>query len=680
MELEKMVPELVEGQLIQNGHRLIYESKDHSSQIVLPLKYKVIIENIDGQKNIQSLARYLFEVEKSFSFKDLFECLDILVSNSLVKNIDSLNIRKSESKNVYEKKIPFISKSLFELNILKRLVIPTTFPFIFLVLAIAIVYLGQKSFMEFHNLTYLNKFLKINDSYAVGLLFFLVANSVMISFKNIFKLILLLLATGRVYKTKLQCNIFSFSLRVDDSSIYTSAYKWHGLLYCFACMSSYYVLIYGASFLFDRLGINKMMMDQLFIMATFLTIVDLDPFRKSDISRLFNIFYEEENMGHLLPYLKKKALLAVTHKSTNWKKEILFVLYSTLALFWLFNSFSLSLELLDKVLPNLASAFINGEILEKICSGIISTSLLVLTLYFISDLIKIFASNIIYPCRNGLRKLFNSKKKINSIKTAETLDSLLNVQLFQDLPVDYLKQMIAHGHHYNYKDGQKIISQGEVGEAVYVLLKGEVDIIIHRDTGAEDRVAKLAENSVFGELALLNKEKRSADVVALGACVVFEINRYDFEKLESLEGHKGILNKVKLNQFISSSTLFDKLPTEAVNLFTKAGKVISYKPGVDIFKQGDEEDGFYLLYEGSVTVRIDNQNMATIDHGGFFGEMALLRNDTRNATITTNSLVNVLNISSDIFWKLLFQNLNLAIFLESVATLRLEEGTKKGGL
>ena len=421
-----------------------------------------------------------------------------------------------------------------------------------------------------------------------------------------------------------------------------------------------------------------MMMDQLFIMAIFLTVVDLDPFRKSDISRLFNIFYEEENMRHLLPYLKKKALLAVTHKSTNWRKELLFILYSTLALFWLFNSFSLSLELLDKVFPNLASAFINGSIIEKICSGIISFSLLTLTLYFIGDLLKIVASNIIYPCRNVLRKLFKTKKKDHDLNMSQTLESLREIQLFQGLPDEYLKQIIIHGHQYNYKDGDKIISQGEIGESVYILLEGEVNIIIHTESGSKNHVAALGEKSIFGELALLNNEKRSADVVATRSCIVFEINRYDFKKLESLEGHERILNKVKLNQFISSSDLFDKLPSEAVNLFTNAGKSISYQPGVDIFKQGDEENGFYLLYKGSVTVRINNQNMAVIKHGGFFGEMALLRNDTRNATITTNSLVNVLNISSDIFWKLLFQNLNLAIFLESVATLRLAESTHKG--
>jgi CRP-like cAMP-binding protein len=79
-------------------------------------------------------------------------------------------------------------------------------------------------------------------------------------------------------------------------------------------------------------------------------------------------------------------------------------------------------------------------------------------------------------------------------------------------------------------------------------------------------------------------------------------------------------------------------------------------------------------------VCIDNKNIATIEHGGFFGEMALLKNDRRSATIKTNSLVHVLNITSDIFWMLLFQNLNLAIFIELVAGLRSEEDQKQGEL
>jgi hypothetical protein len=113
----------------------------------------------------------------------------------------------------------------------------------------------------------------------------------LISFKNLIKLVLLLLATGRVYGVKFQVNLFSASFRIDNSSIYTTKYKWHGILYCLASISSYYILIFGASYLLKYLGFNKMMMDQVFIMATFLTIVDLDPFRKSDVSRIFNILY-----------------------------------------------------------------------------------------------------------------------------------------------------------------------------------------------------------------------------------------------------------------------------------------------------------------------------------------------------------------------------------------------------
>jgi CRP-like cAMP-binding protein len=676
MEIENMIPKLIDGQLIENGHRLIYESKDDSSQIVLPLKYKAILLMLDGKTNVQSIAKNLYDQENAFSFKDLFECLDLLVRHKLVENLDQLNVRSSESNNVYDKKIPFISKILFEITLLKRLVLSTSFPIIFLLLSSFLIYIGQRSYFEFHNLNFLNKFLKINDSYAVGLIFFLLANSLLITFKNIFKFVLLLLATGRVYKIKIQLNLFSLSLRVDDSSIYTSKYKWHGVFYCAACVSSYYVLIYISSFLLPQFGLSHMLMDQLFVMATFLTIVDLDPFRKSDTSRLFNIFYEEENMAHLLPYLKKKALLAVTNKSEDWKRETLFILYSTLALFWLFNAFSLSLELLDNVFPNLASEFIAGEVVNKFASGIIFVSLLLLTLYFVSDLIKIFFTNLIYPCRNILRKLFFKKIQCSKSNNVETLGILKEVDLFQNLSNDYLEQLIAHGNHYNYSDGHNIISQGEVGESVYILLSGKVNIIIHRNSGAEEHVAVLNKKSVFGELALLNNEKRSADVVAIGKCLLFEMNRHDFHKLQSHEGHCEILNKIKLNQYISSSDLFDKLPSEAINIFTSAGSIKSFEAGEDIFQQGDEEDGFYLLYEGAVTVRINNQNMATIEQGGFFGEMALLQKEKRNATITTNRKVSVLNISSDLFWKLLFTNMNLAIFLETVANLRFLEGSK----
>lgn len=64
-----------------------------------------------------------------------------------------------------------------------------------------------------------------------------------------------------------------------------------------------------------------------------------------------------------------------------------------------------------------------------------------------------------------------------------------------------------------------------------------------------------------------------------------------------------------------------------------------YKEGEKVFKQGEEGDAFYILYDGEVSVKVKKgffsfaKEVARIGEGGYFGEMSILSSETRNATI-----------------------------------------------
>jgi putative ABC transport system ATP-binding protein len=78
-----------------------------------------------------------------------------------------------------------------------------------------------------------------------------------------------------------------------------------------------------------------------------------------------------------------------------------------------------------------------------------------------------------------------------------------------------------------------------------------------------------------------------------------------------------------------------------------------FPPGYIICKQGDPGDRFYVIDEGTVNVLIESasgtRGAATLGSGRFFGEVALLRDEPRNATIVTDSSVSTYTLSKENF-------------------------------
>ena len=78
-----------------------------------------------------------------------------------------------------------------------------------------------------------------------------------------------------------------------------------------------------------------------------------------------------------------------------------------------------------------------------------------------------------------------------------------------------------------YRPGEVIIRQGEVGECMYVIQAGKVEVI-REDDGKEVCLAELGEGDFFGEMALFERDVRSATVRPLGEVRVLTIDKKIF--------------------------------------------------------------------------------------------------------------------------------------------------------
>ena len=80
-----------------------------------------------------------------------------------------------------------------------------------------------------------------------------------------------------------------------------------------------------------------------------------------------------------------------------------------------------------------------------------------------------------------------------------------------------------------YQDGDVIIAQGDVGDCMYVVQDGQVEIVI-AEGGQEVQLAVRGAGEFVGEMAIFEREVRSATVRALGQARLLTIDKKNFLK------------------------------------------------------------------------------------------------------------------------------------------------------
>jgi CRP-like cAMP-binding protein len=73
------------------------------------------------------------------------------------------------------------------------------------------------------------------------------------------------------------------------------------------------------------------------------------------------------------------------------------------------------------------------------------------------------------------------------------------------------------------------------------------------------------------------------------------------------------------------------------------------QPGTVVIRQGDAGDRFYVIDHGRMTVTADGRHVADLGPGDFFGEIALLRDVPRTATVTASEDTRLLSLERDQF-------------------------------
>ena len=121
--------------------------------------------------------------------------------------------------------------------------------------------------------------------------------------------------------------------------------------------------------------------------------------------------------------------------------------------------------------------------------------------------------------------------------------SLRKIPLLSKVENEDLKFLASMLKEKQTKKGENVITEGDSGDEMYVLIEGTVDIVKKTIYGDEFVVATLdaGSNCVFGEMAMIDSDKRSATVKAKEDCVSLSINRKDFDRFCNERPKSGVV-------------------------------------------------------------------------------------------------------------------------------------------
>jgi CRP/FNR family transcriptional regulator, cyclic AMP receptor protein len=141
---------------------------------------------------------------------------------------------------------------------------------------------------------------------------------------------------------------------------------------------------------------------------------------------------------------------------------------------------------------------------------------------------------------------------------------------------------------------------------------------------------------------------------------------------------------VSLNEeveLLRNIPLFAKLEPSKLKLLAFTSERITYEAGQILFHQGDVGDAAYIIVEGSASVLVETGGgeieVATLGRNDFVGEIAILCDVPRTATVKATAQTVTLRITKDLFFRLVAEFPEMSVEIMRELASRLEHTTQQ---
>ena len=239
---------------------------------------------------------------------------------------------------------------------------------------------------------------------------------------------------------------------------------------------------------------------------------------------------------------------------------------------------------------------------------------------------------------------------------------LKNISILRLLPTETQTKLIKKFEEKDYKFGDVIVREGDPADVFYLLTSGRARVLTQTDDGREIPLKTLYAGDCFGEMGLLLSGKRTKTVRASSEVTTMGLSGHDFNEIISgnsnVRDYFNMLIRYRnLENFLREFTSLGKIPSNALQFILKQLELVNFQMGDVIIKEGSEPGPMYIIETGRCRViRNDNKGgkkIAYLRHGEIFGELSLLQNSPRVATVEAVTDCTLMSLSPAAFRSIL---------------------------
>ena len=243
-------------------------------------------------------------------------------------------------------------------------------------------------------------------------------------------------------------------------------------------------------------------------------------------------------------------------------------------------------------------------------------------------------------------------------KSPEVVSTLLEVvsksPLLRTLDEEQRDQMVkAFSGPLIKEDGEDIIVEGDIGDVFYLIEEGNVDVYVSKVP--DTVVHTYSPGDSFGELAIMYNAPRAATCRSKGVSKLWALDRVSFKvivvaaAMQKREKFVGFLKQVPILESLTEMELMTMADSMAEE---------KYNDGDVICTQGDAGNYFYIVHEGAAICKQkdaegEDKVVAELESGNYFGEIALLTQKPRQATVVASGTLKVLALDKATFTRVM---------------------------